>query len=75
MFLLTSVSYSAPVRKAARERLLSLQQQYDETLDQLHAIVREGLPAIEAKPTNARLPEPLPQHLKPDTGPSQLSIY
>ncbi len=47
LFILTALSYSAPVRTEARARLLALQAHDDATLSDAHARVAAGLEAMD----------------------------
>jgi hypothetical protein len=60
LFLLTSVGYSATVRRAARERLDAIHARDSETLHALHREVAAVLSGPLEAPTPTPLPTPLP---------------
>jgi hypothetical protein len=60
LFLLTSVGYSATVRRAARERLDALHARDSETLHALHREVAAVLSGPLEAPSPTPLPTPLP---------------
>jgi hypothetical protein len=64
MFLLNSVGYHAPVRRAARTKLEAINARDARVLRELHAGIQRDLPSLPevAAPTPAPTPKPLVAH-------------